>query len=180
LQLTNSTVQMARGKKWGATKVLLWEDASRMNQIESLSSVIIQELVKQHDLLTAPWAPEKLSATVLRERLVTRLSTTYAIQKTPRALEGVVFRHRKKLEKWTTRNEIPEAIRMYIYTYWTETFPHTWNPRTKGQWYTDCAKYINEKYALEAPYLVSHNNVKNAIWRMNQKKKTAVSVSASE
>ena len=177
LQLTDSTVQTERGKKWWATKVLLWEDASRMNQIEPLSSVVIQELVEQHASLTAPWVSEKISAIVLRERLVTRLYDTYQIEKTPRALQGVVFRYKKKLEKWSVRNEIPEAIRTYMYTLWTETFPHTGNPRTKGQWYTDCAQAINEKYALKAPYLVSHNNVKNAIWRMNQKKKIDLSTS---
>jgi hypothetical protein len=108
------------------------------------------------------------------------LDSTHHIHKTPRAVEAILLRYKKKLEVWWARKEIPEAIRTYLYTYWTATFPHTWNPRTKGQWYTDCAKHINEKYALEAPYLVSHNNVKNAIWRMNQKKKTAVSVSVSE
>ena len=70
-----------------------------MSQIEPLLPSIIQELAKQHVTLTAEDCIQKLSSVLLRQTLADRLDSTHHIHKTPRAVEAILLRYKKKLEK---------------------------------------------------------------------------------
>jgi hypothetical protein len=69
-----------------------------MNLIEPLLPSIIQELAKQHAALTAEDCIQKLSSVLLRQTLADRLDSTHHIHKTPRAVEAILLRYKKKLE----------------------------------------------------------------------------------
>lgn len=70
-----------------------------MNRAEQLPTDIVQELIRKHTVLTAIDVSPKLSSELVRITLATWLSDIHQIEKTPRAVQGILYRHKKKLKK---------------------------------------------------------------------------------
>lgn len=171
LQFADSDVQRERWKIAGDLKVLSSEDAMVMNSAEQLPTDIAQELIKKHTQFTAVDVLPKFSSKELRITLAKWLSDTHQIEKTPRAVQGILYRHKKKLKKWESRNEISPELRMEMYAHWEESFPKNGSPAAKGKWYSEYAEEINIKHSLEWQFLITEKNIKNVIQWINQKKK---------
>lgn len=172
LQHEDSSVQAERWRISGLKKVLPSDDAKSMNGAEQLPLSVLQALVKKYEELSWPDAEVQLSTKEIRPYLSTRLQETFEIARTPRAIQWVLYRQKKKLEKGETRSQLSDELREEIYALWEQSFPKYGNPAMKGSWYSKCAETINQKYNLTWTFSVTAKNVKNVVQWMNQKKKS--------
>ncbi len=171
LQYTCSFVQSERWIKGGLKKILPSDTAKSMNGAEQLPLSVLQALVEKYEELSWPDAEVQLSAKEIRFYLSTRLQETFEIARTPRAIQWVLYRQKKKLEKGENRSQLSDELREEIYALWEQNFPKKGNPVMKGNWYRTYAETINQKYNLTWTFSLSAQNVKNVVQRINQKKK---------